>query len=123
MENNTYTVTNIDGAGRGLIAARDIRTGEIILKASPAGLGEMIWLYVSSHSSRLPNPNCQLQCTEDNLQDHNHLQQTTLSVLNVGRSLEHPTHVPDVAFHVVILIAARESCTGKENVDCTNFIS
>ena len=48
MENNNlYTVTNIDGAGRGLIAARDIRTGEIILKASPAGLGEMIWLYVS----------------------------------------------------------------------------
>ena len=48
MENNNlYTVANIDGAGRGLIAARDIRTGEIILKASPAGLGEMSWLYVS----------------------------------------------------------------------------
>ena len=37
-------------------------------------------------------------------------------MLNVGRSLEHPTHVPNVTFHVVILIAARESCTGKENV-------
>ena len=40
MENNTYTVSNIDGAGRGLLAIRDIKTGELILKASPAALGE-----------------------------------------------------------------------------------
>ena len=39
--NNTYTVSNIDGAGRGLLAARDIRAGELILKASPAALGEL----------------------------------------------------------------------------------
>ena len=114
MENNTYTVAKIHGAGRGLIAARDIRTGEIILKASPAGLGEMSCLYASLRATDHPrNPNCELQWTgftKDNLQDH--LQQTALSVLNVGRSLEHPTHVPDVAFYAVILIAARESCTG-----------
>ena len=41
MENNAYTVSNIDGAGRGLLAVRDIRSGELILKASPAALGEL----------------------------------------------------------------------------------
>ena len=39
MENNAYRVANIVGAGRGLIATRDIKAGELILKASPAGLG------------------------------------------------------------------------------------
>ena len=49
-------------------------------------------------------------------QDHNHLQKT-LSVLNVGRTfIILPTHVPDVAFHAVILIAVRESCTGKKRM-------
>ena len=34
-----YIVADIDGAGRGLIAARDFRAGDLILKATPAGLG------------------------------------------------------------------------------------
>ena len=41
MENNAYRVANIVGAGRGLIATRDIKAGELILKASPAGLGRL----------------------------------------------------------------------------------